>query len=99
MPQEEKMEQGRKGKMDLGMEEVDHRVFTQAGEWEALRKHEVWLYSLAFPQCPGVGRSAGWSCPAPIDGSAASQGRTVQGRWIKTAAAKGEERARFTSHC
>lgn len=31
MPQEEKMEQGRKGKMDLGMEEMDQSVHPGRG--------------------------------------------------------------------
>lgn len=71
------MEQGRKGKMDLGVEEMEHEVPTQAGEQEALRKREVWLCSLAFPQCPGVGRSwpelpcpDGWQCCFPRQDSA-----------------------------
>lgn len=44
-----------------------------------------------------VWEGAGWSSPAPVDGSAASHGRTGQGRWIKTAAAKGEERRELAS--
>lgn len=66
------MDWGRKGKMDLGMEETDLRVLTQAGEQEAWRNYGMWLYSLAFPQCPGVGRSwlelpcpSRWQCCFP----------------------------------
>lgn len=90
------MDWGRKGKMDLGMEETDLRVLTRQGSRKPGGIMECGFIPWHSPSVL-VWEGAGWSSPAPVDGSAASHGRTGQGRWIKTVAAKGEERRELAS--
>lgn len=86
MPREEEMEQGRTGKMDLGVEEMDQGMEQQGWSVASL---------LGIPPVSWCGEELARA--SPDRWQRCSQGRTVQGRWIKITAAQGEERARFTS--